>query len=288
MEKNEGIAASTDETEIEDTTDDNTLSATGETESDILDSTTDSQSDGDDEDVTSDSDDGKIDAVKVNEIVKRRVEKVRNKTREEAEAKAAEEIDFWKSKAKEQKVTSAIVNIPVKPVMADYGSNPTQYETDLEKWTQIKSQSEQYTRDIQNGYVARCQEFKKDNADFETSVKFFNSVTVAPAVMSSILESEQGPALAYYLSKNFKQFDRINGLSPISVAREIAKLELKLTGQLKEETPVVKTKVVPKPTKPVSGTAPKSEALKDLVKNDVNKFIAERKKFHARGQLGRG
>ena len=74
---NEPNAASSDEqSEVTETT---TLTATGDTTSTIQDVTTEG-TDGDDEgDLKPESDDGKIDAVKVNEIVKRRVEKHKGK-----------------------------------------------------------------------------------------------------------------------------------------------------------------------------------------------------------------
>jgi len=284
---NEPNAASSDEqSEVTEIT---TLTAIGDTTSTIQDVTTEG-TDGDDEgDLKPESDDGKIDAVKVNEIVKRRVEKVRNKTREEVQAKADEEIEFWRNRASAQKKEdSALVVVPPKPKMIDYASNPTQYEKDLEAWAAIKSRADSYTTNIVSTYQQRANEFAKDKPDYGKSVKFFDSVEVTPALQSSIMESEHGPAMSYYLSKNFKEFDRINKLSPISVAREIAKLELKLTGQLKESNePVTKKPVVPKPTTPVSGTAPISQSMESLVKKDVNKFIEERKKFHSKLRIVR-
>jgi hypothetical protein len=284
------IAASTDDTTTvtDDTTDGIALPATGEITGEDQPVTTDS-TDGDDEDEVKSSDsDGKLDAVKVNEIVKRRVEKVRNKTREEVQKAADEEIEFWKEKAKGQKTNTVLITLPPKPKLMDYASNPPQYEKDLENWSKLKTDSETYTAGVHAQYGARAQEFAKDKPDYQKSVNFFNSVTVEPALMTSILESEQGPALSYYLSKNFKEFDRINKLSPVSVAREIGKLELKLTGKLKDD-PVVdnKTKVVPKPTAPVSGKAPTSQSMESLRKNDVNKFIAERKRLHREGAISR-
>lgn len=279
-----GIAASAEQSDATETT---TLPATGETVEEVQ-STTTEPTEGDDEgEVKPDSDDGKVDASKVNEIVKKRVEKVRSKTREEVRKEAEEEIEFWRNRASGQKQESAIIQVPPKPRMADYASNPTQYERDLEKWSEIKSKADNYTNTVVNAYQARANEFAKDKTDFAKSVQFFNSVNVEPTLQSSIMESEHGPALSYYLSKNFKEFDRINKLSPISIVREVAKLELKLTGQLQEAKPVVKTTVVPKPTTPVTGNAPQSGSMESLVKKDVNKFIEERKKFHNRTALRR-
>jgi hypothetical protein len=282
-----GNAASS-EVPTEEVTETIPLSANGETVGEIQPATTE-PTDGDDEgDVKPESEDGKFDANKVNEIVKRRVEKVRVKTREEVQKKADEEIEFWRQRASAQRQETANVLVPPKPKMIDYASNPTQYEKDLEAWSVIKAKADDYTANIVRAYQARSNEFAKDKPDFTKSVQFFNSVTVEPALNSSILESEHGPALAYYLSKNLKEFDRINKMSPISVAREIAKLELKLTGQLKEDGPVTKTKVVPKPTATVSGSAPASEKMEHMVKNDPLKFLKERKKVHAQNAIRRG
>lgn len=284
-------AASTDDvTTSTDTTETTTLPATGDTTTTDQVVATDSTDSDDEGDVKPESDDGKISAVKVNEIVKRRVEKVRTRTREEAEAKAADEIEFWKGRAKEQKIESAIVHVPPKPELKDYASNPGQYEKDMGTWSELKSRSEQYTNNVMTAYNARVIEFMKDKPDYEKSVSFFKSVTISPALESSVLESDLGPALSYYLSKNFKEFDRINKLSPISIARELGKLELKLTGQLKEVAPVVNKQVVPKPTTPVTGNAPSTSTNPaTLVKTDEGKlkFLEERKKAHRRGSIVR-
>jgi hypothetical protein len=282
-------AASADETETPDATETPVLQATDDTTTETPVVATDS-TDGDDEDVKSDSDDGKLDVETVNKIVKGRVERARVKIREEVQNKANEEIEFWQSKAKEQKQIAPILNLPPEPKMSDYASNPTQYAEDLKTWSSIKSSNDAYFRNIVTTYQGRAIEFAKDKPDFDKSCQVFNSLTVTPALEQTVLESEYGPALSYYLSKNLKEFDRINKLSNNSIARELGKLELKLTGELVEVKPVVKTKVVPKPTTPISGgSAPASKNPATQVKTEAGRlaFLEERKAVHRKGNLSR-
>jgi len=271
-------AAVTDNSELPETI--SVLSATDET---VEDQTIASTREDEDE-IEKSASDGKIDSKKVNEIVQRRVEKVRSKTRQEVEAEKEEELEFWRNKATAQKQeTQQTFELPAKPVIAHYASNPGQYEKDMEQWTTLKINHESQQRNIVDAYLRKSAEFAKETPDFERSVKFFNAVSVPKSLEASILESDIGPQIAYYLSKNFKEFDRISGLSPISQLKEVAKLEMKLSGQTVE--PIKQIKQAPKPVATVTGAAPlvskASNKLETL--EDRQKFIEARKAAHRRG-----
>lgn len=226
--------------------------------------------------------DAKLDAAQVNEIVKKRLVRANAKTREQVKAEAEAEIDYWRSKASEKKEPS-LTALPPKPVLVDYASNPSLYEKDMEKWSQHKAYIDGHQAQVQNEYNARCTAFQAKQPDFDKAVKFFNAVTVPQAVEVAILESEVGPQVAYHLAKNFKEFDRISKLSPVSQVRELAKIELKLTGQATE--PVITVKPQPKPTSTVTGTSP-ATVTKDyssMTQQQKADFMTQRKKAHRRG-----
>lgn len=245
----------------------------------------------DDADVSAeDSEDGRLEVERVNKIVKDRVEKVRRKTREEVLREKEAEIEFWQSRAKEQKVASDFATLPPKPELVNYASNPAQYEKDLEAWAAKKGQVDAYKTKVQTDYVQRCAEYKQVVPDFDKSIKFFNSVTVSPALEAAILESPNGPKLAYHLSKNFKEFDRISAIqNPLTLVYELAKMELELTGAVKTTAP--KQNPVPRPMKTVQGAKPvaKTPTYEEMVKaKDKDGLLAARKKAHQRNDWTRG
>lgn len=57
-----------------------------------------------------------------------------------------------------------------------------------------------------------------------------SEVVVAPHVTDTILESDRGPEVAYYLAQHPEKADQINGLSPIAAARAIGRIEASLHG----------------------------------------------------------
>ena len=271
-------AAVADESELPETS---VLSATDEN---VENQTTTSLGEDDNDEIDNNSSDGKIDSKKVNEIVQRRVEKVRSKTRTEVEAQYEEELEFWRNKASTVKPESQpILELPPKPAAINYASNPQQYEIDMEKWASLKATHESQQQKIVDSYNKKSAAFAAETPDYEKSVKFFNAVTVPKALEASILESDIGPQIAYYLSKNFKEFDRISNLSPTSQLKEVAKLELKLSGQTVE--PIKQVKQAPKPVSTVTGSAPVVSKVNNKLETaeDRQKFIEARKLAHRRG-----
>jgi hypothetical protein len=79
------------------------------------------------------------------------------------------------------------------------------------------------------------------------------------AAQDAIMESEAGPEIAYHLAKNPAEARRLAAMSPLSQAREIGRLEAKLTSP-----PPLKTATnAPEPTPTVRGTGGRFEAAPD-------------------------
>ena len=79
------------------------------------------------------------------------------------------------------------------------------------------------------------------------------SLHITPLMADVIRASDVGPEVAYYLGTNPKESERIARLSPILQAKEIGKLEIKVSSQ----PPVKKTSSAPAPISPVrSGGKP--------------------------------
>ena len=76
----------------------------------------------------------------------------------------------------------------------------------------------------------------------------------------AMAEADNGADIAYYLSKNPKELQRITALAPRSQIREIGKLEAKLSAT--PATPKQPSKA-PAPITPVSGTAQPESGIRD-------------------------
>jgi len=107
----------------------------------------------------------------------------------------------------------------------------------------------------------RKTEFERRESDYAKSVEDYIEVTRNPAVpinsdMAQVIaESDDGPALAYYLGKNVEIAERISQLSPLAAAREMGRIEAKLAAEREK----AKEKTVSKAPAPT----PKLEAGND-------------------------
>lgn len=111
-------------------------------------------------------------------------------------------------------------------------------------------------------FAERQTAFAKDTADYHQVVS--NPAFVqSEAVLAEIMESEQGPALAYYLASNIAEANRLNAMSPIDVARAVARLEAKLVGE-REKAKAAKNQIPvgqqPAPTPKLDGSSEGSGA----------------------------
>ena len=111
----------------------------------------------------------------------------------------------------------------------------------------------QQQEQILEAYHEREEEARSKYDDFE-QVAYNPNVPITPVMAETIRASDIGPDVAYYLGSNPKEADRIARLSPYLQAKEIGKIEVKLS----QEPPAKKTSSAPPPIAPVtarSGTA---------------------------------
>lgn len=92
--------------------------------------------------------------------------------------------------------------------------------------------------------------------DFQ-QVAYNPKLTITTAMAETIQSSDMGPELAYYLGSNPKDAERISRMTPLGQAREIGRIEAKLTS----EPPVKKTTSAPQPISPVTARANGSPSL---------------------------
>lgn len=107
---------------------------------------------------------------------------------------------------------------------------------------------------VVKAYEEREKAFAKEHDDYQEVLDGVTDIQASPAMIEAIVTSEVGPALAYDLASNREEFERISKLSPGAAAREMGKIEARLTSQGSEgKKPEPKTTKAPKPLDPVGG-----------------------------------
>jgi hypothetical protein len=102
--------------------------------------------------------------------------------------------------------------------------------------------------DLLEAYQDREEEARGKYEDFE-QVAYNPKLPITSVMAETIQASDIGPDLAYYLGTNPREADRISRLPPFSQAKEIGKLEAKISS-----APILKkTTSAPPPIAPISG-----------------------------------
>lgn len=111
-----------------------------------------------------------------------------------------------------------------------------------------KREAERQKMDLLEAYQDREEEARSKYEDFE-QVAYNPKLPITSVMAETIQASEIGPDLAYYLGTNPREADRISRLSPYLQAKEIGKIEAKISSE-----PVLKkTTSAPPPIAPISG-----------------------------------
>ena len=121
----------------------------------------------------------------------------------------------------------------------------------LEKREQARIQAE-----LLEQFHEKEEEARAKYDDFE-QVAYNPKLPITDVMAQTIQASEIGPEMAYYLGSNPKEAEHISKLSPILQAKEIGKIEAKLS----DNPPVKKTSNAPAPIAPVTARTSSSPAF---------------------------
>lgn len=138
----------------------------------------------------------------------------------------------------------------------------------------------EYQKQVES-YQSKVSEIKKTHNDFDEVMEDVDDIIVSPSVQQIILDSDLGPALAYELAKNKGEFERINKLNPLTAAKEIGKIEARLSNQSESKKEIKTTKAPP----PVSPIASRGSAIKKSITDpDLSQSDYERLRREQRAQ----
>lgn len=131
---------------------------------------------------------------------------------------------------------------PTKKTLADFAFNDVAYGDYLREEvtreaveTTRKTMAEERERESAE---ARARDFETHAAAFsKANPTYFEAVrnprfVQSPALIAEIMEAgKDGPALALYLANNLDETGKLNRMTPVQVAREVVKLQTKLSAQ---------------------------------------------------------
>jgi hypothetical protein len=210
------------------------------------------------------------------------------------------EVEHWKQAAlksqPQPKPESKTADVkPVDKPKAESFETHDEYVEALTDWKmeqrekaqEIKSKEAQVRTEFQktvDAFQAKVTEFKEENDDFDEVVADVDDIPLSFAIHDAIMTSDLGPQVMYELAKNRKELVRINGLSAIAAAREIGKLEARLS--TKEETPKeTKQTKAPPPLKPV-GSGKSASVKKSIHDPNLGQKEFERLREEQEAQRG--
>lgn len=228
---------------------------------------------------------------------KKRIEKLNERASLEAREKelAQKEAEYWKQKAlssekvqePQQKDEVLAQDFSAKPNAENFDTHE-EYVEALTDWKIEQKEQERITKAKEDEFKTSYQKsvetfqssvqaFKESHDDFEDVIESVNDVPMSIGIQEALLTSEDGPALMYELAKNRETYERINKMNPLAAAREIGKIEARLTQSSPQEKTVEKklTKT-PAPINPVgSKGVTASKSLNDLSYEDYKRVRME-------------
>lgn len=185
---------------------------------------------------------------------------------------AQAEIEHWKSMALKGAGESKAETKVEEPKQVDTAGkpNPDSFETHAEyvealtDWkieTRDKAAKEQAAKvrleteqsNLMKAHSSRVKDFATKTEDFQDVLESVDDVPVSPTIRELLITSENGPELMYELAKNRAEYERINKLPPLAAARELGKIESKLSAKEEPKQETKKITKAPQPINPVGG-----------------------------------
>lgn len=259
-------------------------------------------SENDDAQEKEDSENGEVKPKPKSNGFKKRIDKLNSRL-----SAKDQELEYWKKEAlKAKEIQEPQVKDDVKKeTVTDGEPNPDDFETHVAyvkaftKWEldqrdkdrevkQKEAEAKTAVKTQVETFQSKVQEFKKDKEDFDDVIEAADDIIMSLGVQESILSSDFGPELMYELAKNRDEYERINKLTPLAAAREIGKIEAKLSKSESSEEKKPEAKKLtkaPPPMAPVgskgAGSSKKSIFDPDLPQAEYERLRREQMKANS-------
>ncbi|HEX8469564.1 MAG TPA: hypothetical protein VF633_00485 [Brevundimonas sp.] len=169
-------------------------------------------------------------------------ERIDEKTRLQREAER--DRDYWREQATRNQPPPQAQPEPTNgepdPSQYEYGETDARFIRDLARYeTRQEFTAQRQQDEAQRSQAQLLSTFSTNAAKAAETMPDFHEVVgddygraaalCTPAMSAAILESADGPAVAYHLTKNPTEARRIAALSPLAQVREIGRLEGRLS-----------------------------------------------------------
>ena len=163
----------------------------------------------------------------------------------------------------------------------DHEPDPSQFDT-WEKYldAKVKHEADKRIREIESqrtiqqkqaervaGFNERAATARQQNPDFDAVLQSA-AVGVSDAVMETILETEDGPSVAYYLAKNPTELYRLNAMNERQQVLELGRISARLSAKAPER----KVTQAPPPPPAVKAAGSTQKSVSDMTDKEYMEF----------------
>lgn len=140
--------------------------------------------------------------------------------------------------------------------MGDYHKAMTRWIDERDEWREQERKRQSESQKAEEEFKARSRNWDKKLSEARKKFDDFDEVIdqnlpISQAMQDSLIESDYGAEIGYFLAKNPDEAVRISELPPLAAAREIGKIEASIA---KSQSKPNKTTQAPAPISPVSAT----------------------------------
>ena len=209
----------------------------------------------------------------------------------EAEA-AQRERDYWKEQAMkngkpQQEVPTQADEPTGEPTLEQFDFDTGKFMKALYKWEReqekVKESQQKQAEEAQKRqktFQEREQAFAAAHPDYEEVAKA-EHVPITKEMAEAIIESDDAPAIAYYLGQNLEEASAIAAMSPIAAARAIGRIEAKLSAKPSVPTTTTPAKTVTRAPEPVTTLSGSPAVTQSYDEMSMAEYDAARKKERA-------
>lgn len=185
---------------------------------------------------------------------------------------ALRELEYWKQQALKpaepkpaaQAEPTPEATVSGEPKLEDFDFDMTAFNRAHYKWMRDEERKQEAIVKVQKTFVEKESAFEAEHPDYR-EVAYAPTLPMTQEMVRVILETDDPPAVAYYLGKNPGEAADIAQMQPLAAARAIGRIEAKLSAPASAPVrePPKKTTNAPPPPKTVSGAGKPEVSVDD-------------------------